>query len=119
MAEKAFAGLRGPVNDAAVRADYEAAETFDKVKVGALGAYFRDGFKIRFLAYDALERVFIRIQEVNGRMCCGNATFAYYRLVFVKDGKEVANALSENEKAMDDALAAIAARAPALAIGVA
>lgn len=119
MAEKSFAGLGGAVSSPAVNADFEAAEKFDKVKVGALGVYFRDGFKIRFLAYDQLERVFIRIQEVNGRMCCGRATFAYYRLVFVKDGKEVADALSENEKAMDAALAAIAARAPALAIGVA
>ena len=72
------------------------------------------------LDYTLLERVFIRIQEVNGRMCCGNTVFAYYRLVFVVNGKEIADTISEDEKAMDDALALIKANAPAsLAIGVA
>ena len=64
-----------------------------------------------------LERAFIRIQEVNGRFCCGKAVFAYYRLVLVVDGKEWGDIMSEDEKAMDDALAAIAARSSATAIG--
>ena len=120
MAEKKFAGINGAVASPEVSADYEAAAEFDKVKVGKLGVYFRDGFKTRFMDYTLLERVFIRIQEVNGRMCCGNTVFAYYRLVFVVDGKEIADTISEDEKAMDDALALIKANAPAsLAIGVA
>lgn len=120
MAEKKFAGINGAVVSPEVSADYEAAAVFDKVKVGKLGVYFRDGFKTRFMDYSLLERVFIRIQEVNGRMCCGNTVFAYYRLVFVVNGKEIADTISEDEKAMDDALALIKANAPAtLAIGVA
>jgi len=120
MAEKKFAGINGTVERPQVTADYEAAQVFDKVRVGKLGVYFRDGFKTRFMDYSLLERVFIRIQEVNGRMCCGNTIFAYYRLVFVVNGKETADVISENEKAMDDALAAIKANAPeTLAIGVA
>lgn len=117
MAEKKFAGINGTVTGAEVNADYEAATAFDKVKVGKLGVYFRDGFKTRFMDYSLLERVFIRIQEVNGRMCCGNATFAYYRLVFIVNGKEFVDTISENEKAMDDALAKIKESAPNVAIG--
>jgi hypothetical protein len=117
MAEKKFAGINGTVTGAEVSADYEAAPVFDKVRVGKLGVYFRDGFKTRFMDYSLLERVFIRIQEVNGRMCCGNATFAYYRLVFVVNGKEFVDTISENEKAMDDALAKIKESAPNVAIG--
>ena len=97
--------------------DYEQAQVFDKLRVGREGVYFRDGFRTRFIPYTDMDRVFIRIQEVNGRMCCGRATFAYYRLVFCKDGAEFADVLSENEKAMDEALACIAANAPQLAIG--
>jgi hypothetical protein len=117
MAEKKFAGINGAVTSAEVSADYEAAPVFDKVRVGKLGVYFRDGFKTRFMDYSLLERVFIRIQEVNGRMCCGNATFAYYRLVFVVNGKEFVDTISENEKAMDNALAKIKESAPKVAIG--
>ncbi len=120
MAERKFTGINGAVSSPELAADYESARTFDKVKVGKLGAYYRDGFKIRFMDYSLLERVFIRIQEVNGRMCCGSTIFAYYRLVFVAGGKEIGDAISENEQAMDEALALIKELAPAsVAIGVA
>ena len=49
MAEKKFAGINGAVASPEVSADYEAAAVFDKVKVGKLGVYFRDGFKVRFM----------------------------------------------------------------------
>ena len=118
MAEKKFAGINGAVIDEAVTADYEQAPQFDKVKVGKLGVYYRDGFKTRYMAYDLIERVFIRIQEVNGKLCCGNTVLQYFRLVFAKDGKEFADVISENEKALDEALALIAVNAPNVKIGV-
>lgn len=119
MADKKFKGPDGAISGAQYEADYQSAEKFDTVKVGALGVYYKEGLKVRLMPYDALERVFIRIQEVNGRMCCGNTIFAYYRLVFVRGGKEIGDTISENEKAMDDALALIHVKAPGLAIGVA
>lgn len=117
MPDKKFAGLSGSVESSAVSADYESAKLFDKVRVGKLGVYFRDGFKIRYLDYPSLERVFIRVQAVNGRLCCGTANFEYYRLVFVSGGREVADVMSEKEKEMDAALAYIHEMAPDLAIG--
>lgn len=118
MAEKKFAGINGPVVDPAVEADFEQAVRFDKVKVGKLGVYFRDGFKTRYMAYELLDKVFIRIQEVNGKLCCGNTVLQYFLLVFVKDGKEIAFVMSEDEKSLDDALALIGVNAPTLKIGV-
>lgn len=117
MAERKFAGLNGSVDTAEVRADYEAAQVFDKLRVGRLGVYYRDGFRTRFLDYPSLERVFIRVQQVNGRLCCGTASFEYCRLVFVRGGEEIAEVMSEREQAMDAALACIHEMAPALAIG--
>ena len=118
MAEKKFAGVNGPVESDRVSADFESAQVFGKLKVGKLGIYYRDGFKIRFFAYDLLERAFIRVQEVRGRMCCGQAYRAYFRLVLVANGKEYSDVMSEDEKLMDDALACIAANAPGLPVGV-
>ena len=112
MAEKRFVSDRE-------NTDYEQAQVFDKLRVGNLGVYFRDGFRTRFVPYGDMDRVFIRIHEVRGRLCCGRATFQYYRLVFVRGGEEFADVISEQEQAMDEALAAIAAKAPDLAIGVA
>ena len=67
--------------------------------------------------YSLLERVFIRVQEVNLRTCCGGSTSAYYRLVFVSGGSEIGNVMSENEKAMEEALVLIRENAPQIAIG--
>ena len=109
MAEKKFAGLNGPVESAEVCADYEAAQVFDRLKVGKLGVYYREGFKTRFLRYAEMERAFLRVQEVRGRMCCGRAFWAYFRMVFVCGGKEYDDVMSEDEQLMRDALAAVAA----------
>ena len=109
MADKRFAGVNGSVDSPEVNADYENAQVFEKLRVGALGVYFRDGLRIRYIPYDYMDRAFIRVQETRSRMCCGQANFNYFRVVFVHDGAEFLNYMSENEKAMDDALAAIGA----------
>lgn len=117
MAEKRFSGVNGPVSSPELSADYDGAARFDKLRVGALGVYFRDGLKNRFIAYEDMERAFIRIHEVNGKMCCGSTVFQYFRLVFVCGGKEYADVISEDEGLMDRALDRIKASAPKLAIG--
>ena len=117
MAGKRFTGVSSIVDSNEVSRDYNNAERFDKIKVGKIGVYFRDGLKIRFLGYNDFERAFIRVQEVNGRLCCGNAVFHYFRLVFVRNGKEYADVMSEDESAMDKALARIAELSPSTQIG--
>ena len=107
MAEKKFAGVNGAVETPEVNADFESARVFDKLRVGELGVFFRDGLKTRFIPYDYMDRAFIRVQETRGRMCCGQANWYYYRIVFVNDNKEFADYMSEKD--MDDALAVIAA----------
>lgn len=119
MAEKKFSGPIGGADPAALAADFETAARFEKLAVGKLAVYYREGFRTRAIPYGKMERAFIRVQEVRGRMCCGQATFAYFRMVFLVDGKEIAEYISENEKAMDQALAKIHELAPDVPIGVA
>ena len=109
MAEKRFAGINGTLESAELSADFDSAAVFEKLRVGEKGVYFRDGLRTRYIPYDYIDRAFIRVQETRSRMCCGQANFNYFRIVFVHDGKEFADYLSEKEKEMDDALAAIAA----------
>lgn len=117
MGEKKFSGVNGSVESPALSADYKKARRFDKLRVGKLGVYFRDGLKLRFIRYDFIDRAFIRIHEVNGKMCCGNTVFQYFRLVLVHGGREYADVISEDENAMDEALALIHENAPSVAIG--
>ena len=117
MSEKKFAGVKGTVDSVEVAEDFAGAQQFDKVKVGKLGVYFKEGFHTKYLSYQDFDRVFIRINEVNGKLCCGKSTFQYFRLVFVRDGKEFTDVISEDEKAMDDALARIKELCPEMASG--
>lgn len=117
MSNRKFAGIDGAVISPEVEADFEAAKKFDKIKVGSLGVYFREGLRTHFAAFDRLERAFLRVTEFNGKLCCGTNTYSYFRLVLVADGKEYTEILSENEQSMRDALEAIRAAAPNVAIG--
>ena len=118
MAEKRFSGPVEGLDPAALAADYERAERFDKLRVGALAVYYRDGFRVKAVPFARMQRAFIRVQQVRGRMCCGEAAFFYYRLVFLVDGKEICDNMSENEKAMDAALARLHELAPEVPVGV-
>lgn len=109
MAERKFSGVNGSVDTLEIGVDYDNAQVFERLRVGELGVYFRDGFKTRYIPYDYMERAFIRVQETRSRMCCGQTNFNYFRLVFVHNGKEFADYISEKETLMDDALAAIGA----------
>ena len=66
---KKFHGIDGIVQTEELTADYEQAQKLGKVRVGTLGVFFRDGLRLRFLDYTKLERVFIRVQEVELKTC--------------------------------------------------
>lgn len=117
MANTKFRGIHGVIDSAELLADFEAAKRFDNVWVGDLGVYYKDGFKTNYISYAELERVFIRVQEVNGKLCCGRAVFYYYRLVFVVDGEEYADVITETEGLYDKALPVIGEKAPSVALG--
>ena len=117
MEEKRFFGPVEAGQFAALTADFDRAERFDKLRVGKLAVYYRDGFRMKAIPYSRMERAFIRIQEVRGKLCCGQTIFAYFRMVFLVDGKEIAEYISEDEKAMDAALAAIHEAAPEVPVG--
>ena len=117
MAKK-FNDVSGRYENEMLEKDFEAAEKFDCFSVGDIGVYYRDGFRIKLIPYNFTERVFIREQEVSGKMCCGSTIFRYYRIVFVCGGKEIADAISEDEKATFAAFEKIKEKAPGLHFGV-
>lgn len=91
---------------------------FEKLEISENGVSFREGFRKLQIPFEDISRAFIRVQEVNGKLCCGNAVFTYFRMVFVdRNGKEFADYICENEKAMDEALAYLHSLAPEIAIG--
>ena len=114
---KKITGIEGQIIDAAVIADYENAQVFEKIRVGAAGVFLPHNLTVKYIPFSYIDNAFKRINEVNGRLCCGNASFYYYRLVLAHDGKEFIDYLTENEKTIDDALRAIASADGRIKIG--
>lgn len=42
---------------------------------------YKKGFKWHVLPYDAIKQAYLRIEEVNGRLCCGVANFDMFFLM--------------------------------------
>lgn len=114
---KKFSGVNGPVTDESVSNDYATAAAFEKIRVGNTGVFIPQGLAIKYFPFDYIDNAFERINEVNGRLCCGNASFYYYRLVLAHDGKEFIDYLTENEDAVTGALKAIAEADSTIRIG--
>ena len=47
MSEKRFAGPVEGLDGTALAADYEIAAAYDKLRVGKLAVYYRDGFRVK------------------------------------------------------------------------
>ena len=56
MAEKRFFGPVEGLDPAALAADRDSAAVFDKLRVGRLAVYYRDGFRVKAIPYSRMER---------------------------------------------------------------
>ena len=98
--------------------DYKEADIVGKVKVGEIGLYYKDFPRTFCIPLKDIDRIFTRINGCNSRMCCGQASFEYYRLIVVKAGKEIANIIfGEDESVLERAEALIQERRPEIKIG--
>ena len=112
-----FSTTKGKLESAELTEDFKNAEIFERTHIGKLGVFFPSGFGVKYISYQELDQAFIRIHEVDGKLCCGKATFYYYRLVLVVNGREYTDIMSENEALMDQALEAVARKSPNTKIG--
>ncbi len=96
---------------------FGAAERYGRCLIGQDGVAFPQRLSKKFLTWGDLSRAFLRVQEVNAKMCCGSANFDLpYLILRTKDGVEFSTSFSERREA-DRALEAIQRFAPDLPIG--
>lgn len=116
MSVRQFTGTSCTLDAPELVSDFENAQRFGKLRVGTQGVYFRDGLRLRHVAYGEMERVVLRIEKIRSRTCCSGVSYPVCHLIFVVGGRELDRCLSEDRKAMEDAVRAIRASAPALCI---
>ncbi|MEG1633394.1 MAG: hypothetical protein RR314_05020 [Oscillospiraceae bacterium] len=120
MAEKniKLTGLdKATIDDAALSADFRAAEKTGPFWVGQTGFYYRDGLRKFYVPISLIDRAFTRVQAINTHCCCGTMDVELYRLVLVAGGREIVDVRTEDEKLVDRAQALLKERKPAIELG--
>lgn len=105
------------IDDAALSADFRAADKIGPFMIGRTGFYYRDGLKKIHVPLSILDNAFTRVQEVDTHCCCCGMTMFIYRLVLCSGGKELVDIRTEDEKLVDRAQALLAERVPGIKIG--
>lgn len=88
-----------------------------KIKLGEERLEYKKGFKWYMLPYSEISHAFLRIEEVNGKLCCGVASFdMYFLMLNTKKGEEIRIEVSSRESAKE-MLAVIEKKNPEAEIG--
>ena len=91
--------------DATLDADFSQAVRYEKVKLGDEHLYWKPMFRWHRIAMSQVQRIFRRVQDVQGRLCCGGRNFRIEWIVLqLKDGTELEIHLGEDVGAKAKAL---------------
>ena len=105
--------------DAALDADFAAAQTVGKVKKGENALFFKTGFKWYAVPYKSVQRIFRRMDMVYGKLCCGGRTYDVQMLVLIlSDGRELEIHIGDDmNRRAEELYGAIQASQPELLYG--
>ena len=76
--------------DARLDEELSGAPAFSKVRPGERHLFWKSGFRWYAVPFADIQRIYRRVEQVVGRLCCGGKTYVIEWLVLVlRDGREV------------------------------
>lgn len=78
MKFRSFTGQDSPEQE--VQQDFERAVKQENVRLGDTFLFLNHMLYTEYLPYAAITRAFRRIEEVNGRLCCGNTSYEIHEV---------------------------------------
>lgn len=109
MSVKLYAPAGDELRDAALCADFEAAEKAGPLRVGRLAVYYRKGLKQRAVPLADIASAELHAQSCRTKCCCGRMELEQLHLVLSGAQGELADVYSEDRRAMGSALDALRA----------
>ena len=99
--------------------EFSQAVRYEKVKLGVDHLYWKPMFRWHRISLSQVQRIFRRVQDVHGRLCCGGRNFRIEWIVLLlKDGTELEIHLGEDVgKRAEALLEALKAAHPQLQYG--
>lgn len=84
--------------DAALDAAFNSAAIYGKVKLAQNHIFWKEGLRWCAVPLNRVQRIFRRVEYVNGRLCCGSLNYDIQRLVLVLDDNSTLDLLiGENQ----------------------
>ena len=92
-------------SDAAMDSEFSAAPAFRKIRVGSRHLFWKSGLRWYCIPLADLQRIYRRVEQIVGRLCCGGRTFVIEWLVLVlSDGSELVVHIGDDVKKDAEAL---------------
>lgn len=88
-----------------------------KIKLYEHNMEYRKGFKWAELSYEEIEKAYLRIEEVNGTLCCGRANFDMYFLMLQLKGGELLKLECTSKESVKEMLEALKQKNDRIEIG--
>lgn len=97
---------------ALLRQEYDSGRAIGVIRLGKEHLLFKKMWKVYYMAYTDMDRVFRRVQLVPAKLCCGKGEFQIENLVLCHDENEVAMIQLPGLKAAEALMAELKKRAP-------
>jgi hypothetical protein len=70
--------------------DFADSVAYEKVRLGKDHIFWKSGLRWHFIPLEGLQRIYRRVEQVHGRLCCGGQNFIIHWLVMdLSDGSEL------------------------------
>ncbi len=99
-----FSPLKTQLEQNLLEQDYGQASEKGKVTLGETCIYVKKVTKQLYLPYSDIVWVFRRVEQVNGRLCCGNTTYEIQHLIMVSKDREQFDVLFESKELVEKAI---------------
>ena len=74
----------------ALDAEFASAVVYEKIRMGKTALFWKSGLRWYWISLEKAQRIFRRVEQVHGRLCCGGQNFIIHWLVLVlPNGEEL------------------------------
>lgn len=79
-----------PRENAVLDSEFAAAARYENVRLGTAHLFWKPLFRWHVIPLSRVERLFRRVEDVYGKMCCGGRSFRMEKLALIlKNGEEL------------------------------
>lgn len=94
-----------PKADPKLDAEFSAAAHYENVRLGENHLFWKPMFRWHVVPLSSAQRIFRRIEDVYGKLCCGGRSFRMEKLALIlNDGKELEIHIGDDVEAKAKAL---------------